>query len=95
VDGLDGVWSVERVSGALPPLFGVRKRIDGACGVTALGLLPGLRFDVVGATLRYRGLLRGVVDELEAMDGGNEQIHGTATFRGRRLGQFRMSRLSG
>ena len=26
---LDGEWEVERVSGLLPPLVGVRKEIDG------------------------------------------------------------------
>jgi hypothetical protein len=92
VDGLNGVWAVARLSGALPPLAGVRKRIDGHRGVTALGPLPVLRFDVVGATLRYRGLLRGLVDELEVVD-GRDEILGTTTFRGRRLGRFRMRRL--
>ena len=36
---LDGVWTVERVSGALPPMSRVRKQIDGASGVTVAGLL--------------------------------------------------------
>ena len=31
---LDGVWEVKRVSGALPPLTGVRKRIMGRRGHT-------------------------------------------------------------
>jgi hypothetical protein len=44
---------------------GVRKRIGGASGETALGPLPGVPFDVVGLSLRYRAPFRGFVDELE------------------------------
>lgn len=86
---LDGHWKVERVSGLLPPLVGVRKRIDGPRGVTALGPLPGLPFEVVGRELRYRGPLRGLVDVVEP---AGDLAHGVAVYRGRRLGRFRMRR---
>lgn len=88
---LDGEWAVERVGGALPPLLGVRKRIAGARGVTALGPLPGLPFDVRGLSLDYRGPLRGLVDVLEPAPDG---FAGRALYRGRELGRFRMRRIS-
>ncbi len=88
---LDGVWKVERRGGLLPPLLGVRKRIRGTRGVTALGPLPGIPFDVRGLTLRYRGPLSGLVDVLEP-DG--DAYTGRTTFRGRRLGRFAMRRVA-
>ena len=90
---LDGVWEVRRVDGLLPPLYGVRKRIDGGAGMTilALGVL-GLPFDVVGHELRYRGALsRGLVDTVEPGEDG--WWNGVAHYRGRRLGRFAMRRL--
>jgi hypothetical protein len=89
VADLDGAWSVERVSGALPPMYGVRKDISGTRGVTRAGLLPGLPFDVEGLTLRYR-FPPGLVDHLEP-DG--ENFSGRATLFGRELGRFRMYRI--
>ena len=86
---LDGEWDVSRESGLLPPLLGVRKRIRGARGVTALGPLPGVGFDVVGNELRYRGPLRGLVDVLEVR---GEDAAGLAVYRGRPIGRFRMRR---
>jgi hypothetical protein len=87
---LDGVWDVERVSGLLPPLVGVRKRIRGARGKTTVAGV-GAPFDVVGRELRYRGPLRGLVDFLEpAVDGGWD---GRATFLGREYGRFRLTPL--
>ncbi len=84
---LDGVWNVERMGGFLPPLHGVRKRISGARGETALGSLPGVSFVVAGRELRYRGPLNAFVDVLEpSQDGWN----GRALFRGREYGQFRL-----
>jgi hypothetical protein len=88
---LDGVWNVERVSGLLPPLVGVRKRISGERGETALGALPGVPFAVDGLTLRYRGPLRAFVDVLEPDAGG---YGGRATFRGQEYGRFRLTPLS-
>ncbi len=88
---LDGEWEVRRVGGLLPPLYGVRKRIEGADGVTLLGPL-GAPFDVVGRQLRYRGLLtRGLVDSVEP--GADGWWDGVARYRGRKLGLFAMRRL--
>jgi hypothetical protein len=88
---LDGEWSVTRVGGVLPPLFGVRKRISGARGRTIVLAPPGLPFDVVGRELRYRGLLSGLVDVLEPDGNG---WRGVARYRGRELGRFAMSPIS-
>jgi ferritin-like metal-binding protein YciE len=85
---LDGVWAVERVSGALPPLYGCTKRIHGTRGMTEFPYLPGLPFEVRGRELHYpTGLL---VDVLEPRNGG---YLGRATLLGRELGQFTMRRL--
>ena len=88
MDGLDGLWNVERVSGFLPPLLGVRKRINGSRGQTTVA---GVRapFEVVGRELRYRGPLSGFVDLLEAAPGSG--WNGRATFRGREYGRFRLT----
>jgi hypothetical protein len=90
---LDGEWEVRRVRGLLPPLYGVRKRIDGAAGMTVLALgLLGLPFDVVGRELRYRGALsRGLVDTVEPSEDG--WWDGVARYRGRELGRFAMRRV--
>jgi ferritin-like metal-binding protein YciE len=85
---LDGVWNVERESGALPPMLGVRKRIRGARGETLFGPVP-VRFDVVGNELRYRAPLTGLVDHVQADGDG---FSGRATYFGRELGRFRMIR---
>ena len=88
---LDGEWEVRRLTGLLPPLYGVRKRIDGAAGLTVLGPVKA-PFDVVGRELRYRGLLsRGLVDSVEPGDEG--WWNGVARYRGRRVGRFAMRRL--
>ena len=84
---LVGVWAVERTGGALPPLYGVRKRIRGARGETLFGRVP-VRFAVVGRELRYRAPLLGLVDEL-APDG--DGWSGRATLFGVELGRFRMT----
>lgn len=89
---LDGVWKVERVSGLLPPMLGVEKRISGARGETRVGPLPGLPFDVRGLTLHYRKPFEGFVDELQRDGDG---YRGRATFRGREFGRFAMTRLTG
>jgi hypothetical protein len=86
---LDGEWDVRRVSGLLPPLAGVRKRILGDRGAT---VLPGgidVPFAVAGRELRYRAPFSMVVDVLES-DG--EGWHGRATVFGRTVGAFRLSR---
>jgi len=88
VGELDGVWAVERVSGALPPLLGCVKRIHGSRGTTEFPHVPGLPFEVRGRELHYPlGLL---VDRLEP---GNGAYLGRATLFGRELGQFTVRRL--
>ena len=87
---LDSEWDVRRVSGLLPPLYGVRKRIAGPRGHTIVLAPPGLPFDIVGRELRYRGLLTGLVDIVEPDGDG---WRGVARYRGRALGRFAMTRL--
>lgn len=89
--GLDGVWSVRRTGGFLPPLFGVRKVIRGDRGQTWVGPLIGVPFRVEGRELRYLAPLAGFVDLLE---GEGDTLQGRATFRGRELGRFEMSRIT-
>lgn len=86
---LDGVWAVERVSGALPPMQGVRKRIHGSAGVTIAGPVR-MPFDVRGSELRYRAPFVGLVDRLEPA--GDEWL-GRATWFGREFGRFRLRRV--
>ena len=87
---LDGEWNVRRVSGLLPPLYGVRKRIAGARGVTTFGPVDA-GFDVVDRELRYRGVFSGLVDAVEPEGDG---WLGIARYRGRVLGRFAMSRVT-
>ena len=86
---LDGIWNVKRSGGLLPPLIGVRKRIEGTRGKTCVGPLIAVPFHVDGRALRYRAPFRGFVDLLEA-DG--PCFRGRATFRGREFGRFVMRR---
>ena len=86
---LDGSWDVHRVGGLLPPLVGVRKRIDGTSGETALGRLPGVGFDVVGDELRYRRPFRSIVDRLEREGDG---WLGRTYVGGYEVGRFRLER---
>ena len=86
---LDGVWEVRRTGGLLPPLAGVRKRIHGRSGETMVGPLPGVPFDVVGLSLRYRPPFQAFVDELEPDGTG---FCGRATLRGREYGTFQLQR---
>jgi ferritin-like metal-binding protein YciE len=83
---LDGVWSVVRTGGALPPLPGMRKRIHGRRGETRVGLLR-VPFDVVGTELHYRGPFEGFVDRLAPAAEGWD---GRALYRGREYGRFRL-----
>jgi ferritin-like metal-binding protein YciE len=87
---LDGVWRVQRVSGFLPPLMGLQKRISGDRGETTVGTLPGVPFTVEGLTLRYRPPLDGFVDELEPAGDG---FLGRSTFRGREYARFTLHRV--
>jgi hypothetical protein len=93
VAGLDGVWSVRRVSGALPPMWGVRKRIRGARGETTLGPVR-MPFDVRGNELHYRAPFTGLVDIVELSPDG-ARCDGRATFREREFARFAMERLDG
>jgi ferritin-like metal-binding protein YciE len=86
---LDGIWDVRRVSGALPPLTGVRKRIDGDHGETVVLRGPRMPFDVRGLELRYRAPFAFLVDRLEPSDTG---FRGTATAFGRTIGAFELRR---
>ncbi|MDX6454940.1 MAG: uncharacterized protein QOD48_1047 [Gaiellaceae bacterium] len=86
---LDGIWDVRRVSGALPPLAGVRKRIDGARGETVVRGGRGLPFEVRGLELHYRAPLSFLVDVLERDGDG---YSGRATAFGRTYGRFRLVR---
>jgi ferritin-like metal-binding protein YciE len=87
---LDGVWRLERIGGALPPLDGCVKRIHGMRGTTEFSYLPGMSFEVRGLELHYRTPFNAFVDKLERQDGG---YVGHATVAGREYGQFRMRRL--
>jgi hypothetical protein len=89
VGELDGVWDVRRVSGVLPPLVGVQKRIDGPRGETRVGPLPGVPFDVRGLSLHYRPPLAAFVDVLTPDGDG---YSGRATFQGREYGRFVLRR---
>jgi ferritin-like metal-binding protein YciE len=87
VGELDGTWNVERTGGALPPMLGVRKRIDGSRGVTTAGPVRAA-FDVVGRELRYRAPFKGFVDELAPV---GDEWSGRALFAGREYGRFRLT----
>jgi ferritin-like metal-binding protein YciE len=90
VSELDGVWAVDRVSGALPPLPGCIKRIHGSRGTTEFPRAPAMPFEVRGLELHYRPPFNMLVDKLEPRDGG---YFGHATLLGREFGQFRLRRL--
>jgi ferritin-like metal-binding protein YciE len=87
---LDGLWDVERVSGALPPMAGVRKRISGTSGVTLAGRMA-MPFRVRGHSLRYDPPFVGLVDHL-VPDG--DDFAGRATLFGKEFGRFRMRRIT-
>jgi ferritin-like metal-binding protein YciE len=89
VSTLDGVWTVERVGGALPPMAGVRKRIRGSAGATLAGPVR-MTFDVRGNELRYRAPFVGLVDLLEP---AGEDWNGRATWFGKEFGRFRLRRI--
>jgi ferritin-like metal-binding protein YciE len=90
MNNLDGVWQVERVAGALPPLPGCVKRIHGTHGTTEFGRAPGMPFEVRGLELHYRPPFNVLVDRLEPSDGG---YLGHAMIAGLEYGQFRMRRV--
>jgi ferritin-like metal-binding protein YciE len=93
VSELDGIWSVRRTGGLLPPLVGVRKEIHGTRGKTLLpGAILGVPFDVVGLELHYRSPLSGFVDILTPHNGG---FAGRATYQRRQYGRFELTPIRG
>jgi ferritin-like metal-binding protein YciE len=90
VSELDGAWNVRRVSGALPPLGGVRKRIRGTTGETIVLGGRGVPFEVRGRELRYRAPFGFLVDVLEPDASG---FRGRATAFGRTYGEFELRRV--
>ena len=88
---LDGTWNVRRISGALPPLTGVRKRIAGARGETIVLGGRGIPFDIHGHELRYRAPFAFLVDVLEP---AGEGFRGRATAFGRTYGEFELRRIT-
>ena len=83
---------MRRTGGLLPPLVGVRKRIRGNRGETALGPLPGAPFTVDGLSLRYHRPFAALVDVLEPDGDG---FRGHAMLAGRRFGTFELRREHG
>jgi hypothetical protein len=88
---LDGDWVVHRESGLLPPLWGVRKHIEGRHGWTTFGPLR-MPFALDGHELHYRAPFTSFVDIVEPMGPGS--CAGRATFRGRTFATFTMTRVS-
>jgi ferritin-like metal-binding protein YciE len=86
---LDGIWTVERRAGMLPPMYGVSKRIDGARGETLVAGRLGVPFEVHGLELHYTGPLSGLVDVLEPE---GRDLRGRTSYRGREIGRFAMRR---
>ncbi|MFL6018703.1 MAG: hypothetical protein ACJ74V_14335, partial [Gaiellaceae bacterium] len=78
------------MSGALPPLYKMRKRIHGTRGQTILGPVR-MAFEVRGNELHYRAPFSGLVDVLEP-DATGEVCQGRATFKGNEFGTFEMRR---
>jgi ferritin-like metal-binding protein YciE len=88
---LDGVWKVERISGALPPMLGIVKRIHGTRGSTRVGDVAGVPFDVRGRELHYRSPFGLFVDVLEP--DGDGEYKGRATLGGVTFARFRLRRI--
>ncbi len=93
-ESLGGRWRVERLGGALPPMWGVSKQIWGTGGVTWFGPLPLMPFRVEswegGVALLYRGPFSMLRDEIRAEADGSWV--GRVRLGGRELGRFRMVR---
>jgi ferritin-like metal-binding protein YciE len=88
---LDGVWEVRRVSGALPPLTGVKKRITGRRGETVIVGGPGIPFTVHGLELHYRPPFQWLVDVLVPHA---DHYDGRAVAFGRTIGAFQLRRIA-
>lgn len=93
VEGLDGDWKVERLSGPVP-MPGVYKEVRDGWGLTwaRWSPFPALRFRLEQregcVLLIYRPPLSGIRDELRREDDGSWL--GRATVAGRRYAWFRM-----
>jgi ferritin-like metal-binding protein YciE len=92
---LEGVWRVERAGGLLPPMAGVRKRIEGARGETRLGLLADWPFGIERRpecfALVYRPPFSAFVDEVRP--GPEGSWAGSSTVGGYEFGRFSMRRV--
>ena len=82
---------MRRISGALPPLYKMRKRIHGTRGETVLGPVR-MAFEVRGNELHYRAPFSGLIDVVEP-DASGDVCRGRATFRGNDFGTFEMRRV--
>ena len=96
MDELEGRWRVERLSGALPPMVRVHKKIQGERGETRFGPLPGPAFRIEERedclALVYRSPFSVLVDEVRKES--EDSWLGKATLGGRAFGRFRMTRIS-
>ena len=96
MDQLEVRWRVERLSGALPPMFAVHKEIHGKRGETRFGHLIRLRFRIEERedcpALVYRPPFSILVDEVRKQK--EDSWLGETTLGGRALGRFRMTRVS-
>jgi ferritin-like metal-binding protein YciE len=92
---LEGLWRVERAGGLLPPMAGVRKRIEGARGETRVGPLAGWPFEIErrpeGFALVYRPPFSAFVDEVRPGPGCSWA--GSSTVGGYEFGRFSMRRV--
>jgi len=97
VKPLEGDWRVERLTGVLPPMVGVWKRIRGDLGETWIGPLPIWPFRLEQregyVALIYRPPFSLFVDEVWAQRDGSWL--GRSTLGGHELGRFRMARYGG
>lgn len=90
---IEGEWRVDRLSGFLPAMAGVQKRIHAGSGETWIGPLPVWSFRCEpkkeGVALIYRWPFSGLVDEVRPESGG--AWIGRSKLLGVELGTFRMA----
>jgi hypothetical protein len=96
MDELEGRWRVERLSGALPPMVAVHKKIHGKRGETRFGHFLALPFRIEQRedcpALVYRLSFSTLVDEVRKQT--EDSWLGETILGGRALGRFRMTRVS-
>jgi ferritin-like metal-binding protein YciE len=94
-EDLEGLWRVERAGGSLPPMVGVRKRIEGANGETRVGPLARWPFGGKrrgkGFALVYRPPFSAFVDEVRY--GPGDSWVGRSLFGELELGRFSLRRI--